>query len=283
MAKKSIKILEVALLLLGVVIVVQPAALADVSMTLTAPTASSTDYLFGIYLSPYTATINNGVSSVSMSVVCDDFADETFMSESWNATVYNGSSSDLSGTQMASRSGLASPTPTDQSTLDMDYEEIGWLVTQLSAANSLLEQAAISYAIWDIFEPGPVKTWLTVNYGTVTQDNVTGGKFYADGVDTNGVTYWVTHAGLAAAAGDFNLSNLTIYSPDTTTSTSLDANVNGTPCSSSNTACSDTPPQEFVTTPEASAPIMLAFDLLALFGVVSLVRRRVLRNAGVPR
>ena len=40
--------------------------------------------LAGIYTSPYDGSINGGAS---VHIICDDFADETYISESWTANV----------------------------------------------------------------------------------------------------------------------------------------------------------------------------------------------------
>jgi hypothetical protein len=259
MARNAIRILGVVLLFLGVLILLQPAALADdVQIALTQPPGGNVAY--GVYLSPYRGTITpmGGTPGNPVDLICDDFFDNTYMYESWTANVYNGSSSNLSGTRMATVSGL------QQSDLDTHYEEVGWLITQLNL-HLQADQAAISFAIWDIFgstapnvgtaDPKTVQQYLT-DQGAAA--------FFADSTTPGGVMYWVNEAG--AKYSSFNLSNLIIYSPDTTS------------------GCGEVtcPAQEFVTvnTPETSVTAFLAFDLLALFGVVSLVRRRALWNAG---
>src|ERR1700761_4288255 len=50
------------------------------SMKLTSA-GSNTDY--GIYIGPYTATVNG----VSTSAICDDFSDATYVGETWTATL----------------------------------------------------------------------------------------------------------------------------------------------------------------------------------------------------
>jgi hypothetical protein len=144
----------------------------------------------------------------------------------------------------------------------MDYEAIGWLALQLySPANSsLLQQAEISFAIWDIFPESnnysteSVYSWLNgATYGTDTEDGVTGSQLYGDVL--------TEVAAARTNAPSFNLSTLTIYSPDGT------GTVNGTAYGT---------PQEFITvqTPEASSLANLAVDLLLLAGAVFFACRR---------
>ncbi|HME57109.1 MAG TPA: hypothetical protein VKF63_02140 [Terracidiphilus sp.] len=252
MARKAIRMLGVALLFLGVVIVSQPAAMAEVTMLLTAPTGSSTDYMYGIYLSPYSAKI--GGASTSTPIICDDFFDDTYIGEQWSATVTLGSANDLTTTEMAKRLGAS------DSQMDTDYNAIAWLALQLPAlpVNSpSYDQALYSFAIWDIFDDAAVKNWL---------DAYSAYAFYTDVY--NKAQYALTTTSVQAQ-GDRSL--LTIYSADATPAPT---------CGSQ--SCPSAPPQEFfvVNTPETSATAFLAFDLLALCGAVFLVRRRALWNAG---
>lgn len=61
------------------VVVLGPFALAD-SMTLT---SASSNVMAGVYVGGYTANIN-GISTI---VICDDFKDDSFINESWTATM----------------------------------------------------------------------------------------------------------------------------------------------------------------------------------------------------
>jgi hypothetical protein len=209
------------LLSLGVLLLLQPAARADVQMALISPPGGNVAY--GVYLSPYSATVDGTLTTI----VCDSFTAETYIGETWKATVLNGSA--------------------EGSSVATQYQEIGYLAQQLPGAN-LDQQAALSFAIWDIFADSAVKAWLHT-YGADT--------FY-----TNEVLADVLDA--QATKGTFNLSNLTVYTPE----------ANSGMCGGS--SCSSATPQEFVSisAPEAPAPAILAFDLLGLLGVVFFVRRR---------
>ena len=61
------------------VLCIAPSALADTSITLTGAGNNPVD---GIYVGPYYATVN-GVANTP--VICDDFADEVYLNESWGA------------------------------------------------------------------------------------------------------------------------------------------------------------------------------------------------------
>jgi len=226
--RKSTRVLVTVLLSLGALILLQPAAMADVPMALITPPGGNT--LYGVYLSPYTATVDG----VLTTVVCDSFTAETFMGETWQVNVLDGSAV---GSNVATQ-----------------YQEIGYLAQQLPGAN-LEQQAALSFAIWDIFADVEVRAWLHA-YGA--------DAFYANEV-LGQVHDAQTHY------GTFNLSNLTIYQP-----------VAGSGwCGTA--SCTPSTPQEFVSVraPEAPAPAILAFDLLGLLGVVFFVRRRA--NAGTAK
>jgi hypothetical protein len=109
-----------------------PSVFADTaSMTLT---GAGSNVLNGVYIGPYTASING----TSTPVICDDYADESFIPESWTANV-------------SSLSNLTSTNHPGQSTL---YDEVAYLTLELlGAPKNSLQAAEIQYAIWDVFDP----------------------------------------------------------------------------------------------------------------------------------
>ena len=245
MTGRAIRILVGVISFLGVLILSQPAALADqVTMQLINPPPGSV--MYNVYISPYLATIKG----ISTSVICDDFVDDTYTKEIWTAYVFDGSA-DLSNTRMADARLL------EVTALNDDYDAVAWLALRLySPGISLAQQGLYSFAIWDIFADASVHAWLGARGGA---------SFYSD------VTSEAQIARDNAAEGERSI--LTIYSPVADSAS----------CGGGD--CPTTPPQEFVVVkaPEASAPVILAFDLLALLGVVFLVRRRAVWNAGVAR
>jgi hypothetical protein len=201
--------------------------------------------LDGIYVSPYTAIVNN----VQTSVICDDFYNDVEMGESWSVSPAGGET-----VGSAATIGLFASKPNAL----VGYEEVAYLSQQLiqlmQNPSSLTpiqfqqQQDLLSYSIWAVFDPADVKAWLSP---------------YTNPALNMGVT-WATVSGELGSitstdlAGDF--SNVRIYTPS----------VPGTQtCPSCGAA------QEFVvvTTPEAPTVANLAVDFLA-FGALLFVFRR---------
>jgi hypothetical protein len=110
--------------------------------------------LDGVYISPYTATVN-GVSTL---VICDDFADEVTVGESWRVT---------SGKIGSTTNGLFG---TENSA---GYEEVAWLSDQLLAnLSNPTQQGIISYAIWSVFDKTGVTNWLNTYHDSTTLNAV---------------------------------------------------------------------------------------------------------------
>ncbi|HEX5482371.1 MAG TPA: PEP-CTERM sorting domain-containing protein [Terriglobia bacterium] len=91
----------------------------------------------GVYVDPYSGTING---SSPLTLVCDDFAHETRIGESWTATVSD--FSDLSSARFQQGSAAA--------TL-RSYDEAAYLYNALLSHPS--EYGDISFAIWGLFTP----------------------------------------------------------------------------------------------------------------------------------
>lgn len=119
----------------GALALFAPAALADTaSMVLTG--VGDNGAMGGVYVGPYVATVN-GVAGTP--VICDDYADESYLNESWTANV--STLADLSNTKWASLN--------NSTTL---YEEAAWLTEQLVSAPAS-QAGDIQFAIWVIFDP----------------------------------------------------------------------------------------------------------------------------------
>jgi len=229
-----------------------------VTLELMGPPGAGSDGLNAdnIYLSPYFFSINGSLTNTAL--ICDDFADEIFQYESWTATVYSGGAF-----PDPNEGALSTVTPTAA-----DYEEIGYLADLLLTAPTDTtgaastpggpDQAALSFAIWAIFDPTDVSTAI----GSLTTAEQT-----------------EYHSALTAAAAIaanptsptalYYLDNLTIYQP-----------VVG-----SYNPSGDGVPQQFVSfnAPEALSPSILGFNLLVLLVALVLFRRRLLPNAGSTR
>src|SRR4029077_17217320 len=79
MTNRAMSVLFTALLLIAA-----PVALADGNSTLTL-TSPGSNVMGGVYVGPYTFTVNSGGQSSQLELVCDDFKDEVFPGESWQA------------------------------------------------------------------------------------------------------------------------------------------------------------------------------------------------------
>jgi hypothetical protein len=220
------------------VICFAPNALADGTTSMTLVGAGSNVYDGAVYIGPYYADI--GGSSTATPVICDDYNDESYIPESWTATVTN--ETNVSTTTNPLKWG-------DNPAL---YNQMSWLATQLMAnqSNPTVEDA-IQYAIWDL---GVESTG-----GTITDLPLPGGTACTGTLSANeGETQCWINAAAAYAGTEFG--NVTVYSFDgCTTAVS-------SPCSSTN------PPQEFlvVNTPEPSTILLMALGLGGLF----LLKRR---------
>jgi hypothetical protein len=112
-----------------------PSAFAN-SGTLTLTSAGS-NVMDGVYVGPYYATVN-GVGNTP--VICDDFADESYVGSSWGytANTFSTLGSALWGNQTA------------------NYDAAAWLTLQMIALNSNPANATqvgyLSYAIWSLFD-----------------------------------------------------------------------------------------------------------------------------------
>ncbi len=192
--------------------------------------------LDGVYISPYTATVNGVVGTP---VICDDFEDEVQIGESWKATTGTiGTSSSTTGLFGAEKS--------------QGYQEVAWLSEQLFANPS--NAGSISYAIWAVFDPGTSTTygvsttgvsgWLNAYHDTTTFQAVFG-------------TGGLLSQAQAATQTSADFPGITVY----------------TPVANTQSCCGR--PQEFlvVSAAEAPAPVVLGIEFLGL-GIMLYVFRR---------
>lgn len=191
-----------------------------------------TNVLDGVYVGPYTATINGA----SVPVICDDYADETYIPETWTASV--STFSNLSSAKWAS-------------TYPIDYiehyKEAGWLIQQMFAPSNASQVGEIQYAVWGVFDPSAISDLTSYNStdGSIAQN-------------------WLTQA-QHADLSSVNTADFTVYTPLSSPSPTC----GGSPCPSS-------PPQEFITysTPEPSSLLILGADFLIFGFVLAILRRR---------
>src|ERR1700689_2418331 len=98
---------SIAALFFGLLFAVAGAGYATAQSTFTLTGVGSNIVLDGIYISPYTATING----VQTAVICDDFKDEVYVGESW----------------MANSGSVVSPPTNGLLIADQGYGAVAWL------------------------------------------------------------------------------------------------------------------------------------------------------------
>jgi hypothetical protein len=219
-------------------------ASAQVTMVLTGPTSGPV--LDGVYISPYTATING----VPTTVICDDFSTDISFGYSWMANKTNLASinSEVApDSTLKFDNGLPidpNPGPT-AAQQRQDYTVAAYLATEIIGAQqsgNVTAQGQYSYALWSLFEGSAVQSWLASYHDA--------GTWNAAQADLASARSFVN----AHALTPGSYANVDIYS--------------STPLAAS---------QEFlaVSAPEPTAISVLAVDLLGLTALVVLFRRRI--------
>lgn len=101
----------------------------------------------GVYVSPYQGSISQGGTQIySGFIICDDFADEAWVGDVWQATATN--AGDLNGTELFTTSDTSY-------SVQQNYDAVAWLANQLllpANVNNATAQTDISFAIWDIMD-----------------------------------------------------------------------------------------------------------------------------------
>jgi hypothetical protein len=242
--------------------------------------AGSGANLAGVYTSPYGGQVNYPVSAV-IPVICDDFADESFVPEEWTAYVTSLSSltpatpdTYLKWGTSNSVTGTDAVTGTWSLNQSQAYDVAALLsIDLLQSVTGSAAQQDYSFALWGLFDstgtgpgdPGAFP-WLA-NAGDGT-DEVNAEKFLntAIGDVKSGMV------GGSSLSSYLSQYHVTIYSYDAA------ANPNGPSCGGG--PCPASPPQEFitVTTPEASTPVLFAVDLLSFIALAMFLRKRAVRR-----
>jgi hypothetical protein len=262
--------LTVAALFFALLAVGPLAAQPTVSFNLTG--VNTSDVVWGssegIYTSPYYGNVNGGAT---IPVICDDFADNSYVPESWTAYVTQLSSLSSSGPTDSVLKWSGATVGSTNLSQTQAYDVAAVLAVDILNLNNAaqtpqiqLQQEEYSFAMWALFDPNGTMldpgalAWLNSNgYPSTTS------SFYQQVVtDLNAaVTEVKTSPNSATVTADVNA--VTIYSYDPAKGVS---NCGG---------CSG-PPQEFIAVnmAEPSSPALLGFDLLSVAGLVFLVRRR---------
>ncbi len=221
-------------------------------------------YLGGVYTSPYLAEI--GGSSVGTNVICDDFSDDSYIPEDWNAYVTQLSQVPTTGDDTTLKWSGATVTLSGEPTLTLDqqqaYETAALLSIDILDVTPMGEGAAIdSYAMWGLFDPyGNGNPSDLGAFGTLANAGLT-----SDLSQAESILYQAASTVESEGAAALNGATATIYSFAS--------------CISSNCSAGS-PPQEFivVNTPEPSSIAILAADLLAVAAIAFFFRRRMVRK-----
>jgi len=233
-----------------------PSAVSQTSVTLTSPPPG--DSYDGIYVSPYFATVG-GVANTA--VVCDDFADETSIGSTWNATI----------TQFSGMSSTNTAWGNAGAALTL-YNPVAWLTLQvLQQTPGSLGQIIDSYALWAVFDPTGVESYLAshpITGGSLTTadlcDDIFGGTSGCTTSTASPGSLLYTAENQTYTTGEF--ANMEIIAPDITGSNPAKVCTAGTNC----------PAQEFISVvSEGGAALAYLFLAgLCCFGAMFLRSRR---------
>ena len=155
-------------LIVGLLLAIVPASASTVDVNFVGLGGASQN---GVYTYPYYLTINHGPWTPMM---CDDFFDHISVGDSWQATITQLSSGDMSLTRFGDLT---------------KYEQAAYLLLQTRFTNPS-EWGNINWAVWKIFDP-----------------NIDPGSAYETGVD-----YWLTKAETVDLS-TINFSNIEIFTP----------------------------------------------------------------------
>jgi hypothetical protein len=212
--------------------------------------------LGGVYTSPYGGNINGGPT---IPVICDDFADDSYVPERWTAYVTQlsdilANTADTSVLKWGSGwngSGAMSP---QQLTRTQAYSTAAILAIDILTSSGLTQEE-YSFAMWELFDP------IAASAALPAADQSTVAGFIQTAVSE------ATGGNLSAY---LNGATVTIYSYDT-----------GAVCGAQlNQPCVNIPPQEFISVSmaEPPSPMLLGFDLLVVGGLIFISRRRLTRS-----
>lgn len=226
--------------------------------------------LAGVYTSPYLGQVAYPGSAI-VPVICDDFADESFVPEEWTAYVttlpqvlsgtYGTPDTYLKFGDTNSVTGSDAVQGSWSLTQDQAYEAAAILAVNIMNSSGTVQQD-YSYAMWGLFESSLAFGQLAA-YGDTTDE--TNAENYLHAAIGDVLSGSVNGTPLNSYLSNYNV---TIYSYDT------GATCPGQP----GNVCASTPPQEFitVTAPEASTALLFPVDVLGLIGLFGLFRKRFL-------
>jgi hypothetical protein len=236
-----------------------------VSFTVQSPTGP----LFGgyVYVSPYTAQIGSGVP---VPAICDDWADDVYLGQNWQAFETNlGSLTSAINTSLYFKG-------SDNATLGSLSQQVEYDAAAILSEGLLSlpggpwspsdteKQDAYSFAIWELFDDS-----RGVYGGPANYLSLLGTAYSANQVASDAATLLanaISAAQTAVASGNQSaFSNVSIFTAACGTS----------PCTSSSR------PQEFIVVnmPEPSSPALLCLYMLGFVGLGFVFRKRMRKPA----
>jgi len=227
------------------------------AVTLTLQNLDAGYVMGGVYTSPYGISING--SSASVPLICDDFTTDIYEGYSWQAIPTTFAAIDsTTPTGTPKFTPVSDPTvvPTLAAEIQ-DYAVTAVLAAELMELPNFYSEAAgdISFALWDVFDPTLLNS-VSSPYGSISPQDLAYAKQYLAGAEAlvAGATNGNGTVNLSAISIDgHTIEGMTIYTPS--------------PVGAS---------QEFlqVQMAEPSYPLVLGVDLLAVFGLIAVFRRR---------
>ena len=214
-------------------------------------TSAGNNIYDNIYVSPYYATVNGATNTP---IVCDDFRDDSHLNTGWTANIVAFSSLATAGGLSATAWGSAS------NALQL-YEEAAWLTEGvLNQGSATQGQINYSYAVWAVFDPSGVASYLDNSGHPSAADVALCNAIFGAGGCTSST---VTGGLLGVAQGNTytlsEFSNVSIITPV----------VNGATCTAG--SC---PEQEFMEVPEGGAAFAYLFLAGLCCGGAMLLRSR---------
>lgn len=164
---------------LGVAILLV-AAIPAMATTITFTNLNGVSQYAGEYVGPVKANLDG--TAISGGVVCVDIASTTFVPSSFGVNVSTLQPDKMTNARYGSDAAAI-----------LKYEEAAWLLGQITTHSTQVGE--IQFAMWKIFNPAYVNTWIANHGGDITA-----------------VNSWVAQAG-AINPVNYDFSSVTIYTP----------------------------------------------------------------------
>jgi hypothetical protein len=147
----------------------------------------------GIYIGPYDIQVG-GSSGPTYGMICDDFNDDINIGSTWQATPYSVSSGNIGSTMFGSSQNQN--LYNGPGTALLSYEEAAALSYAILFGNQgATNNALMQYAIWALFSPGAVQSWL--------QGHESGSSYSSDWATIQGWITWASNHSSQSLLSEF--------------------------------------------------------------------------------